>query len=72
MGNGRRRDVPCAFCQERTFTVFNCTQRVGDRLRIQKTALCPKHLVVLMAAGDRGRVHGAIGAVRECVCAGSS
>jgi hypothetical protein len=30
-------------------------------MRIQKTALCPKHLAVLIVAGDRGRVHGPSG-----------
>jgi hypothetical protein len=61
MSNGRRRAVPCVFCQEHTFVTFNCTLAVDGRLRIQKTALCPKHLAVLLAAGDRGRVHGPSG-----------
>ena len=61
MGNGRRRAVPCVFCQERTFITHNCTVAVAGRLRIEKTALCPKHLAVLLQAGDRGRVYGPSG-----------
>jgi hypothetical protein len=55
MGNGKRRAVPCVFCQERTFVTFNCTQLVNRALRIQKTALCPQHLAALLVAGDHGR-----------------
>jgi hypothetical protein len=61
MGNGKRRAVPCVFCQERTFVTFTCTQLVNRALRIQKTALCPQHLAALLVAGARGRVHGPSG-----------